>query len=56
MSSEAEPVSNTALSPVENSLLYQALKYYRYKQSIIEHNKPYFIFTNVQLEDIIKTN
>ena len=41
---------------IENSPVYKALKDYRYKQSVKEKIKPYFIFNNAQLEEIIKTN
>jgi len=51
-----EPIQNTYFDSIENSPVYKALKDYRYKQSVKEKIKPYFIFNNAQLEEIIKTN
>lgn len=41
---------------IENTPVYKALKEYRYKQSQKENIKPYFIYNNAQLEEIIKCN
>lgn len=38
---------------LENTPLYQELKKYRYETSKMENVKPYFVFTNRELEDII---
>ena len=48
---EAEDIDNLEELPV-----YKALKSYRYKQSKIENVKAYYIFSNAQLEAIIKAN
>lgn len=41
---------------IEDTPLYKALKEYRYNQSKLENVKPYFIYNNAQLKDIIKNN
>lgn len=41
---------------IESTEIYQELKKYRYNKSVEEKNKPYFIFTNQMLEDIIGAN
>ncbi len=51
-----EPTSNPYFDNIENSPIYQALRNYRYKQSVKEKIKPYYIFNNEQLENIIKVN
>lgn len=56
VSVKEEPVQNTYFDSIENSPVYKALKDYRYKQSVKEKIKPYFIFNNAQLEEIIRTN
>lgn len=44
-----------ASTDIESNPIYIALKKYRLDQSRKENIKPYFIFNNVQLEDLIKT-
>lgn len=40
---------------IESNPIYIALKKYRLDQSRKENIKPYFIFNNAQLEDLVKT-
>lgn len=40
--------------PIEESDLYKALKKYRYEKSKEENVKPYFLYSNAELENIIK--
>ena len=54
------PVQPTADAPaavpadLESTPVYQALKSYRYNKSREENIKPYFIYNNAQLEEIIR--
>lgn len=48
--------NNMQYEIIENTPLYKALKDYRFKQSQKEKIKPYFIYNNAQLEEIIKCN
>lgn len=50
-SKETENIDN-----IEELAVYKVLKNYRYKQSKIENVKAYYIFSNSQLEAIIKAN
>lgn len=54
MSSDIEEVENksTDNSSIEQSKLYKELKQYRLERSKADGIKPYFIYNNVQLEEI----
>ncbi len=54
---QAAPDSETVLPQtvnIEDTPVYQALKSYRYEKSREEGIKPYYIYNNAQLEDIIR--
>jgi hypothetical protein len=56
VAAKEETLQNAAPESIENLPIYKTLKDYRYEQSRKEKIKPYYIFTNSQLEEIIKTN
>lgn len=53
---EAKSENSLKLDDIESIPVYKALKDYRYKQSQKEKIKPYFIYNNAQLEEIIRRN
>lgn len=47
------PVESPAKANIEETPLYKALKQYRYDTSKTEGIKPYFIYNNTQMEELI---
>lgn len=58
LASENKVAMTSAEQPkdITNTPVYKALRDFRYKQSQKERIKPYFIFNNAQLEEIIRLN
>lgn len=51
---ETISIQNNTVENIEDSLIYQALKQFRNNRSKEENVKPYFIYNNSQMEELIK--